>query len=298
MPKVEGVKYVLLDIDVLATEWDDASFKPYRDAFPEEYRSSPAALQAHVEGLTKRDVKVAYLKNLQGYLWEDGYKSGAYSTPLFPDVAPRLKAWKDDGVRLAIYSSGSVFAQKLLFQHVSVGDYTAAVAGQKRSPATASNTDDGNAEPAKKAARRSSRNKPTTNDAISTDQDKPDAGITSATQPTGTEDLRGLMTEDGWFDTTNAGLKAEATSYEKIVQALRWKPAETLFLTDNVKEYDAADSAKLKVLLLDRPGNAVVSDDDKARLQIVSSLEDIDLTSSKPSDGKKSVPTDEKKEES
>ncbi|KAK4580168.1 enolase-phosphatase E1 [Recurvomyces mirabilis] len=298
MPKVEGVKNVLLDIDVLATKWDNTSFKPYRDAFPDEYRSSPTALQAHVEDLTKRDVKVAYLKNLQGYLWEDGYKSGAYSTPLFLDVAPRLKAWKDDGVRLAIYSSGSVFAQKLLFQHVSVGNETAAIAGQKRSAATASNTDDGDAEPAKKAPRRSSRNKPTTNDTISADQDKPDAGITSTTQPKGTEDLRGLMTEDGWFDTTNAGLKAEATSYEKIVQALSWGPAETLFLTDNVKEYDAADSAKLKVLLLDRPGNGVVSDDDKARLRIVPSLKDIDLTSSKPTYEMNSVAIEEEKVES
>jgi enolase-phosphatase E1 len=104
--------------DVLAVKWDSEEFKPYRDAFPKDARSSPAALQAHVEDLTKRDVKVAYLKNLQGYLWETGYKTGAYSTPLFQDVAPRLKAWKDGGIDLAIYSSGSVFAQKLLFEHV------------------------------------------------------------------------------------------------------------------------------------------------------------------------------------
>lgn len=58
------------------------------------------------------------MKNLQGYIWEDGYKTGAYSTPLFPDVAPKLQEWKDAGKNLAIYSSGSVFAQKLLFQHV------------------------------------------------------------------------------------------------------------------------------------------------------------------------------------
>ncbi|KAI7115577.1 hypothetical protein KC352_g34303, partial [Hortaea werneckii] len=54
--------------DVLARKWDDADFKPYKDAFPAEHRTSPAALQAHVEDLTRRDVKIAYLKNLQGYL--------------------------------------------------------------------------------------------------------------------------------------------------------------------------------------------------------------------------------------
>lgn len=51
---------------VLAETWDDPDFKPYRDAFPEEARRSREALEAHVKDLTERDVKVAYLKNLQG----------------------------------------------------------------------------------------------------------------------------------------------------------------------------------------------------------------------------------------
>lgn len=108
--------------DVLATKWNDEDFKSYREAIPSKHTTSPEALQAHVADLTQRDVKVAYLKNLQGYLWETGYKTGVYSTPLFPDVVPQLKAWKTEDLRLAIYSSGSVFAQKLLFGHVSVPD--------------------------------------------------------------------------------------------------------------------------------------------------------------------------------
>lgn len=87
--------------------------------FPPEHRSSPTALQSHVEDLTRRDIKVAYLKNLQGYLWETGYRTGAYSTPLFADVVPKLETWRAEGKDLAIYSSGSVFAQKLLMEHVS-----------------------------------------------------------------------------------------------------------------------------------------------------------------------------------
>lgn len=104
--------------NVLAQKWDDNDFIPYREAFPAEHRTSPAALQAHVEDLTRRDVKIAYLKNLQGYLWETGYKNGSYSTPLFPDVEVQLQEWHSSGKQLAIYSSGSVFAQKLLFEHV------------------------------------------------------------------------------------------------------------------------------------------------------------------------------------
>lgn len=108
--------------DVLRSKWDDPSFIPYRNAFPEEFRTSPEALQAHVEDLTRRDVKIAYHKNLQGYLWENGYETGAYSTPLFDDVVPQLQQWKQQGKAIAIYSSGSVFAQKLLMKHVQDKD--------------------------------------------------------------------------------------------------------------------------------------------------------------------------------
>jgi hypothetical protein len=51
---------------VLANKWDDPTFISYRDAFPETARSSPEAFEAHVKDLTQRDVKIAYLKNLQG----------------------------------------------------------------------------------------------------------------------------------------------------------------------------------------------------------------------------------------
>ena len=64
-----------------------------------------------------RDVKVSYLKALQGHLWQAGYASGSLRAPLFPDVAPALAAWRAAGAQVMIYSSGSVAAQKLLFRH-------------------------------------------------------------------------------------------------------------------------------------------------------------------------------------
>lgn len=200
--------------EVLSTKWDDSEFQSYRDAFPEEHRSSPDTLQAHVEDLTKRDVKVAYLKNLQGYLWEEGYKTGAYSTPLFSDVRPKLKAWKAEGLQVAIYSSGSVFAQKLLFGHVNVDD----TSGSKRSRGDEDAIDDG-AEPATKRGKVTGDGKAvataesTANDA----SEKPDEEPTVS--KTKTEDMTDIMS--GWFDTTNAGLKADATSYTTIATALK-----------------------------------------------------------------------------
>ncbi|KAF4120280.1 enolase-phosphatase E1 [Geosmithia morbida] len=103
---------------VLDEQWDDVEFKPYRDAFPEEYRDSRDALEAHVRDLVAGDVKIAYLKGLQGYLWEHGYQSGEIKAPLFPDVAPFIAQTHAAGKRVVIYSSGSVPAQKLLFGHI------------------------------------------------------------------------------------------------------------------------------------------------------------------------------------
>jgi enolase-phosphatase E1 len=86
-------------------------------------------LLAHIQDLVARDVKIAYLKNLQGWLWIRGYESGAIRCPLFPDVYPAFKRWKEAGIDIQIYSSGSVPAQKLLFQYTTDGDLREQVSG-------------------------------------------------------------------------------------------------------------------------------------------------------------------------
>jgi enolase-phosphatase E1 len=68
------------------------------------------------------DAKVTALKAIQGRLWAQGYADGALRATLYPDVVPRLRAWRAAGVRLAVYSSGSVPAQQLLYGHTTDGD--------------------------------------------------------------------------------------------------------------------------------------------------------------------------------
>lgn len=68
------------------------------------------------------DRKATALKNLQGLVWESGYKSGAFRAHLYPDAARALQAWHEAGIPLAVYSSGSIAAQKLFFAHSEAGD--------------------------------------------------------------------------------------------------------------------------------------------------------------------------------
>jgi len=140
--------------------------------------------------------------------------------PLYSDVVPRLKTWKEQGRRLAIFSSGSVEAQHLFLGH------TGTVGGEK------------------------------------------EVGKVSV-------NVRGLFM--GNFDTVNAGPKMDAKSYEIIAEELNEKLNHVLFLSDNVKEVRAAQIAGMESLVVDRPGNAKLSEEDKNELTVITSLDEIDL---------------------
>ena len=74
--------------------------------------------------LMDQDRKSTGLKELQGIIWEEGYQSGELTAPVFEDVQAVLEAWRQSGLQLRIFSSGSVLAQKLLFGHTDHGDLT------------------------------------------------------------------------------------------------------------------------------------------------------------------------------
>lgn len=78
--------------------------------------------RARLHGWMDEDAKVTALKAVQGRIWASGYADGSLRAPLYPDVSPALRAWRAAGVTLAVYSSGSVAAQHLLFGHTVEGD--------------------------------------------------------------------------------------------------------------------------------------------------------------------------------
>jgi enolase-phosphatase E1 len=99
-----------------AAEPADSSLSPWRN--------DPAAVTSYVYWLMDRDRKSTGLKSLQGRIWEAGYGSGELRGEVYPDVLPALERWQRDGVEVAIFSSGSVQAQRSLFRSSSVGDLT------------------------------------------------------------------------------------------------------------------------------------------------------------------------------
>ncbi|MBO1360092.1 acireductone synthase [Acetobacter sacchari] len=137
---------VLLDIEGTTTPVSfvhDVLFPYARKALPDlivRRASEPAVAEAleetrrlapdmeplaRLNAWMKEDAKVAPLKALQGLAWAEGYADGELVATLYPDVLPALRAWRQAGVKLAVYSSGSVAAQKLIYGHTAEGDATA-----------------------------------------------------------------------------------------------------------------------------------------------------------------------------
>lgn len=109
----------------------------YVAAHPEQTAPILADVQAiepgdPVETLKRwidEDRKITPLKTLQGMIWEGGFKSGAFTSHFYPDAVAGLRRWHGEGLALYVYSSGSVFAQKLLFGHTDHGDLTPLFSG-------------------------------------------------------------------------------------------------------------------------------------------------------------------------
>lgn len=85
---------------------------------------APEDIAGHLHYLMDLDRKSPTLKAIQGRIWEQGYLSGEILGEVYPDVIPAIRKWRSLGAKVAIYSSGSVLAQKLLFGHLAIGDFT------------------------------------------------------------------------------------------------------------------------------------------------------------------------------
>jgi enolase-phosphatase E1 len=105
----------------LRQEW--AAEPPANDAPPQ------GEIATCVEWLMDRDRKSPGLKALQGLIWQRGYRDGTLRGEVFPDVPPALERWRKGGIKTAIYSSGSVLAQRLLFGTTAFGDLTPLLTG-------------------------------------------------------------------------------------------------------------------------------------------------------------------------
>ena len=75
-----------------------------------------------LQGWIDEDRKHTALKALQGLIWTDGYERADFTAHVYPDAVEGLRRWHAEGHPQAVYSSGSVPAQKMFFGHSDAGD--------------------------------------------------------------------------------------------------------------------------------------------------------------------------------
>jgi enolase-phosphatase E1 len=104
--------------------------------------ADPARIAPALNSWLDEDRKATPLKTLQGIIWSEGFAAGDLISHFYDDVVPELRRWHAAGVRLHVYSSGSVAAQRAWFTHSPAGDllplveglYDTGNAGPKQSP--------------------------------------------------------------------------------------------------------------------------------------------------------------------
>ncbi|MFE4263632.1 acireductone synthase [Streptomyces sp. NPDC056883] len=88
-----------------------------------------ARIEAVLGSWLDEDRKVTPLKSLQGIVWAEGFAAGELVSHFYDDVVPALRRWRAAGVRLHVYSSGSVAAQRAWFGHTPEGDLLSLIEG-------------------------------------------------------------------------------------------------------------------------------------------------------------------------
>jgi enolase-phosphatase E1 len=92
-----------------------------------KYLSQDSSLDeviAQLKYWTETDQKIGELKTIQGKIWKNGYETRAFTGHIYIDAYHKLKQWREEGIELYVYSSGSVQAQQLLFKFSDYGDMT------------------------------------------------------------------------------------------------------------------------------------------------------------------------------
>lgn len=94
--------------------------------------SKDIVIDAVVKNVTwqmSSDRKTTALKQLQGHIWKEAFESGKIKGEIFDDVVPAFKQWTSNQIKIYIYSSGSIDAQKLLFGNSKFGDLLQYISG-------------------------------------------------------------------------------------------------------------------------------------------------------------------------
>ncbi|KAF7252871.1 Enolase-phosphatase E1 [Varanus komodoensis] len=117
------------DVGLLRKQAEEDSHMDGVVPIPLETRDGEAEIERIIQAVVDNvrwqmssDRKTTALKQLQGHIWRAAFENGRMKGEFFEDVVPAVRKWREAGMKVYIYSSGSVEAQKLLFGNSTEGD--------------------------------------------------------------------------------------------------------------------------------------------------------------------------------
>jgi enolase-phosphatase E1 len=125
------VKAILTDIEGTTSSlaFVSETLFPYARARLPAYVAENGGDLAQLLAWMDADAKITELKAIQGDIWSRGYAAGELRGHVYPDAAAALRRWHAKSLTLAVFSSGSVAAQKQIFRHSDQGDLTPLFSG-------------------------------------------------------------------------------------------------------------------------------------------------------------------------
>jgi enolase-phosphatase E1 len=96
---------------------------------PQDSSDKKKTLLETLQEYIRKDVKDTTLKWVQGKIWQVAFESGQIKGHIYPEVADFFRRWTSQGLKLFIYSSGSVEAQKLMFRYSEAGNLAEYLSG-------------------------------------------------------------------------------------------------------------------------------------------------------------------------
>jgi len=126
-------EFVAENLSLLTNEIENLKIEHKEDYAEEFYakefdENAPASITNYLNFLIDEDRKSTALKSVQGKIWQAGYEAGELESTVFADVPRAFAHWREQGKTIAIYSSGSVLAQTLIFRYSDRGDLTVFIA--------------------------------------------------------------------------------------------------------------------------------------------------------------------------
>ncbi len=110
LAQINEVKQAFTDVREIASQQDNVNITTTEEVLD------------YLRKWVKEDRKLTPLKVLQGIIWKNAYESGSIKGHVYDDVPTAMNHWRTKGIRIGVFSSGSIAAQKLLFKYSEFGD--------------------------------------------------------------------------------------------------------------------------------------------------------------------------------